>query len=85
MYYRMIMATDTDRTQFRAVELSDADRAMAENFFAYNRARNEYVSQRPWPNMYEWLKHNRFGGRTSDQMLAEFHPQWAKNENTGTN
>ena len=85
MYYRMIMATDTDRTQFRAVELSDADRAMAESFFAYNRARNEYVSQRPWPNMYEWLKHNRFGGRTSDQMLAEFHPQWAKNENTGTN
>jgi len=77
MYFRMVMATNTDRTQFNTVELSDADRAMAESFFAYNRARNEYVSQQPWPNYYEWLRDNRFNGRTSDEMLAKFHPQWA--------
>ncbi len=77
MYFRMVMATDTDRTQFDTVELSDADRAMAESFFLYNRARNEYIEQQPWPNYYEWLKENRFNGRTSEEMLAEFHPQWA--------
>jgi hypothetical protein len=77
MYFRMVMATNTDRTQFDTVELSDSDRAMAESFFAYNRARNEYIEQQPWPNYYEWLRENRFNGKSSDEMLAEFHPQWA--------
>ena len=77
MYFRMVMATDTDRSQFDTVEMSDADRAMAESFFAYNRARNQYIAQQPWPNYYEWLKANRFNNHSSEQMLAEFHPQWA--------
>ena len=77
MYFRMVMATNTDRKQFDTVELSAADRAIAESFFAYNRARNQYIAQQPWPNYYEWLKANRFNGRTSNEMLKEFHPQWA--------
>lgn len=77
MYFRMVMATDTDRTQFNAVEMTPGDRAMAESFFAYNRARNEYIAEQTWPNYYEWLKENRFNGKSSDEMLKEFHPQWA--------
>ena len=35
-----------------------------------------------WSAPYDWkrqlgLKANRFNGRTSDEMLQEFHPQWA--------
>lgn len=77
MYFRMVMATNTDRSQFKSVELSAADRTMAESFFSYNRARNQYIAQQSWPNYYEWLRDNRFNGRTSEEMLAEFHPQWA--------
>jgi tryptophan halogenase len=77
MYFRMVMATNTDRSQFNSVDLDDADRDMAESFFAYNRARNKYIAQQTWPNYYEWLKENRFNGQTSEEMLQEFHPQWA--------
>lgn len=77
MYFRMVVATNTDRAQFDTVELSEADQAMAESFFAYNRARNKHIAKQPWPNYYEWLRENRFNGRSSDEMLQEFHPQWA--------
>jgi hypothetical protein len=76
MYLRMVVATDTDRTQFKTIELTDTDRAMAEAFFAYNRARNNYIKQYPWPNYYEWLKANRFNGHTSEEMLKVFHPNF---------
>lgn len=77
MYYRMIIASGTDRTQFKTVELTSADREMAEAFFKYNKSRNAYIETQSWPNYYEWLKTNRFNGRTSEEMLAKFHPQWA--------
>lgn len=76
IYYRLCMATGVDRTKIDTVKLSDADRAMAKSFFAYNRARNEYITQQTWPNYYEWLRENRFNGKSSDEMLAEFHPDW---------
>lgn len=71
MYYRMCMAGEMDRKQFNAVELTDADKAMAESFFAYNRARNKYIATQAWPNYYEWLKANRFNGMTSEEILDE--------------
>ena len=77
IYYRLCMATGVDRTKIDTVKLSDADQAMAKSFFAYNRARNEYITQQTWPNYYEWLRENRFNGKSSDEMLAEFHPHWA--------
>jgi tryptophan halogenase len=77
MYFRMVIATNTDRNQFNAVELSDSDRAMAQSFFDYNRARNKYIEQQTWPNYYQWLKENRFGGKSSEDVLKELHPQWA--------
>jgi len=76
IYFSMILAAGLDRLQFETVEMTSADRTMAESFFAYNRARNEYVAQKNWPNNYEWLKQNRFNGKTSDEILAVMHPQW---------
>jgi hypothetical protein len=77
MYYRLCMAAGVDRSTIETFDLTDTDRAMAESFFTYNRARNKYITQQNWPNYYEWLRENRFNGRSSDEMLAEFHPQWA--------
>jgi hypothetical protein len=77
MYYRMIIATGTDRTQFKTVKLTDAERDMAEAFFKYNKSRNAYIENQSWPNYYEWLKTNRFNGYTSEEMLAQFNSEWA--------
>lgn len=77
MYYRLCMAAGIDRSTIETESLIDSDRAMAESFFAYNRARNQYIAQQSWPNYYEWLKQNRFNGRSSNEILAELHPQWA--------
>lgn len=74
MYLRMVMVTGTDRTLFDAVPLTDQDRAMAQSFFDYNRARGQYIAQQQWPNNYEWLKENRFNGKTSDEMLQQLCP-----------
>jgi tryptophan halogenase len=76
MYYRMILTSETDRTQFSFPHLTDQDRAMAESFFAYNRQRNKYISQQAWPNNYRWLQANRFDGLTSQEVLEELHPNF---------
>lgn len=78
MYYRMIIACDYDRTGFQTIDLPEDERKMAEQFFAYNRARNEYISRRPWPNYYLWLKENRFNGETHQQVLERLNPKWAQ-------
>lgn len=69
MYYRMSIACDVDRSKFNPTIMSDADRQMAEAFFAYNKARNQYISQQCWPNYYEWLKNNRFNESSSSDVF----------------
>ena len=76
MYYRMILTSETDRTQFDFAEVNAQDRAMAESFFAYNKQRNKYISQQSWPNNYRWLQANRFDGLTSQEILEELHPNF---------
>jgi tryptophan halogenase len=68
MYYRMIMATDTDRTKLNLKTMSITDTKMAKAFFDYTRARNEYIKTQKWPNYYEWLKENRFNGQTHNEV-----------------
>ena len=78
MYYRMCMACDVDSSHFKPIEINSDDRQMAQAFFNYNRARNQYISKQQWPNYYEWLKSNRFNGYSSDEMLKKLNPQWSK-------
>ena len=78
MYYRMSIVCDVDRKKFNPTMMNDSDRQMAEAFFAYNKARNQYISQQQWPNYYEWLKKNRFNGLSSDEVFNHLCPQWAK-------
>jgi tryptophan halogenase len=78
MYYRMLIATDTSRTKIHTKELSADDKMMAEQFFLYNRTRNQYIKKQNWPNYYLWLKENRFNGHSSQEMLSKFHPSWVK-------
>jgi hypothetical protein len=78
MYYRMSIVCDVDRKKFNPTIMNDSDRQMAEAFFAYNKARNQYISQQQWPNYYEWLKKNRFNGLSSDEVFNYLCPQWAK-------
>jgi len=79
MYYRMSVACDVDRTKFKSTAMSDADRAIVEAFFAYNKARNQYISSQQWPNYYEWLKENRFNGHASHEILEQLNPKLFKN------
>lgn len=76
MYFRMVMATNTDRRQFQSTPIKPADEEMARSFFAYNRARNKYITATEWPNYYDWLKENRFNGQSSQEVLARLHPNW---------
>lgn len=32
-----------------------------------------------WPNYYQWLKENRFGGASHHEILQELNPSLAKN------
>jgi hypothetical protein len=74
MYIRMMVMADTDRTEFDFPTVSANDAEMAQAFFAYNRQRNKYISQQQWPNNYQWLRANRFDGKSSQEILNELHP-----------
>lgn len=76
MYYRMLMSGNLDRKKFKFPRIDSHDAEMANSFFNYNRARNRYISQSEWPNYYQWLKENRFNNLTSQEVLANLHPQW---------
>ncbi len=78
MYYRMCIASGTDRKKFDVVKLSLEDAEMSQSFFNYNKSRNQYIAKQPWPNYYEWLKENRFNGLSSDEILIKLHPKFAK-------
>jgi tryptophan halogenase len=70
MYYRMCNASGFDRSKVNIdIDISKDDQDMAQAFFQYNKARNKYIETQPWPNYYEWLKENRFNGKTHTQVL----------------
>jgi tryptophan halogenase len=72
IYIKIAVQTgqDTSKWDFKPITVADAE--MANAYFAYNRARNTYIKQQQWPNTYEWLKANRFGGATSQEIYQEF-------------
>jgi hypothetical protein len=72
----MLMSGNLDRKKFKFPRINSHDAEMANSFFNYNRARNRYISQSEWPNYYQWLKENRFNSLTSQEVLANLHPQW---------
>jgi tryptophan halogenase len=78
-YIRSCMASGVDMSQWQFPKVSDADRTMAEAFFTYNRARNQYITQSKWPNYSQWLRDNRFGGRSNEQVLQDLNPHLAAN------
>jgi tryptophan 7-halogenase len=78
-YARSCMASGVDMSAWDFPKVSDSDRDMVEAFFTYNRARNKYISQQKWPNYSEWLRVNRFNGRTNAQVLQDLNPHLANN------
>jgi tryptophan halogenase len=71
-YLRLAVSCDVDISKFNLPKPTDADLEMSKAFFQYTRAVNKYIQHHPWPNYYEWLKQNRFDGRTSDEIFDEF-------------
>jgi len=78
MYVRNCLAAGVDMSDWEFPEISDADREIAESFFAFNRARNKYISSQPWPNFAQWTRENIFDGLTSQEILKELNPQFFK-------
>lgn len=79
MYIRNCLATDLDMSDWEFPDITDLDRTMVESFFAYNRARNQYISKQPWTNYYQWLKKNIFHGLTNQDVLKKLNPQFGRN------
>ena len=70
MYYRMCMASDYDRSKIDLkLQMDGPTQEMIEAFFAYNRARNRFITNQKWPNLYEWHKEHRFFGQDHNQVL----------------
>ena len=72
-YLRVAVSCGVDVSKFNLPKPTDADLDMAKAFFQYNQAINKYIRQHPWPNYYEWLKKNRFDGKTSDEIFDELN------------
>ena len=77
MYIRNCMAAGIDMSDWEFPEINDADQAMAESFFTYNRERNKYIASQPWPTYYQWLQKNRFNMENTQQVLAKLNPKLA--------
>jgi tryptophan halogenase len=77
-YARTCMATDVDMSSWEFVEVTPENQQMADAFFSYNRARNQYIETQQWPNYSEWLQQNRFGGLTNQEVLAKLNPHLIK-------
>jgi tryptophan halogenase len=75
IYARVCMACGVDMSSWEFPKVSAADAEMADAFFKFNRARNTYIQSRPWTNYSEWLRDNRFGGATSEEMLQQLNPR----------
>ena len=79
IYLRIAVGTNVDLTQWDFPKLTNAESEIAQAFFTYNRQRNNYIKETYWPNYYQWLKANRFGGASHLEILQELNPQLAKN------
>jgi tryptophan halogenase len=72
-YIRLAVSCGVDVSNFNLPKPTDSDIEMAKAFFQYNRAINKYIREHKWPNYYEWLKENRFGGKTSNEIFEELN------------
>jgi len=72
IYVKIAVQTGQNMSAWDFKPMTQEDVEMANAYYDYNRARNKYISQQQWPNTYEWLKANRFGGATSEEIYQEF-------------
>lgn len=78
MYVRLCVINNIDTSSWNFKSVSDKDRKMAEAYFAYQKARNQYISESNWPNYYQWLKTHRFHDLPSGEILRELNPKLVK-------
>ena len=72
IYVKMAIQTKTDIKNWPFATPTKEDIEMAQAYFAFNRARNKYIRTLKWPNAYEWLRANRFDGKSSREIFEEF-------------
>lgn len=72
-FARLIVSCNVDISKFNLARPTDRDLEMFTAFCQYNQARNKYIRESKWPNYYEWLKENRFDGKTSDEIFNELN------------
>jgi hypothetical protein len=72
-YVRLAVSCNVDVSKFKLPCPTDRDLEMFTAFCQYNQARNKYIRESKWPNYYEWLKENRFDGKTSDEIFDELN------------
>lgn len=70
-YARLAVMCNVDISKFNLPKPSDRDLEMFNAFCQYNQARNKYIRESEWPNYYEWLRENRFDGKSSFEIYDE--------------
>ena len=79
IYSRIALGCGLDMSTWEFIELTPIERNLAESFFLHTRARNEYIGKSDWVGYYDWIKENRFGGATSDEILQKINPGLVRN------
>ena len=72
-YIRTALIAGVDMSDWDFPSVPKEDIEMIEAFYAYNKQRNKFISQRSWPNYTTWLQHNRFEGQNNQQVLTRIH------------
>ena len=75
MYIRLCVINNIDTSSWNFKPVSEKDSKMVEAYFAYQKARNQYISESNWPNYYQWLKTHRFHNLSSGEILRELNPK----------
>ena len=77
-YIRTALIAGVDMSNWKFPKVPDKNIDMLESFFAYNKQRNKFIAQQPWPNYSQWLKENRFNGQTNQEVLERIRLELGK-------
>jgi tryptophan halogenase len=73
IYAKTMVLTNIDISKWNLPQLTEHDLQRAQQYFDLQKSRNEQIRAKSWPNSYQWLKSNLFGGATSQEIYEEFN------------
>lgn len=69
LYITPALASRVDMSDWDFAPVPEKYKTMLDAFFKYNKQRNIFIRQQPWPNYYRWLQENIYNGETNQDVL----------------